>query len=433
MLKEMHLESVGPAPKFDIEFGPRLNLFTGDNGLGKTFLLDIAWWALTRTWVNHEPMLPDRNWAGRPQMAYRLVGDRRTLESRFYYESQRWSEIAGRFPTDAGLVIYMRVDDGFSVWDPARAHLITVGTQGPEPPKPVPQHYDFTLNTLWNGLVENGRTRCKGLIADWVNWQYQPDQEKTDPFPVLKRVIKQLSPHPDEWMEPGKPTRVAVDDVRDIPTIDLPYGNIPVTNISAGMKRILSLAYLLIWTWYEHTQASKLLQREPTGKLVLLIDEVESHLHPQWQRSLLPTIMELGQTLQPKLKTQIIATTHAPLVLASVEPYFKKSQDRQFLFELEGQDVALNQVLWAKQGDMVGWLTSDTFGLKQARSREAEQAIEAAEALMRGDDMSAYSQHLRTQKQIDKTLRSLLPGHDPFWPSWLVEMDLLPIPQEDGA
>ena len=431
MLKELHLDNVGPAPKFNVEFGPRLNLFTGDNGLGKTFLLDIVWWALTRTWVNHKPMLPDRKWPGRPQIAYRLAGDRRTFESRFYYESQRWSEITGKFPADAGLVIYMRVDDGFSVWDPFRSWLTTRGTQGPEQPKVQPYH--FTLETLWNGLVEDNRTRCKGLIADWVNWQYQPDQEKTDPFPVLKRVIEQLSPHPDEWLEPGKPTRVSIDDVRDIPTINLPYGNIPVTDISAGMKRILSLAYLLIWTWYEHTQASKLLQQEPTDKLILLVDEVESHLHPQWQRSLLPAVLELGQTLQPELKTQIMATTHAPLVLASVEPYFKDTQDRLFLFELRHREVNLSQIPWAKQGDTVGWLTSEIFGLKQARAKEAEQAIEAAEALMRGEDMSAYPQHLRTKEQIDGALRELLPGHDPFWPRWVVEMEMLPAPQKDGA
>jgi hypothetical protein len=270
-------------------------------------------------------------------------------------------------------------------------------------------------------------------VDDWVRWQYQPDQNETDPFPLLKRVIEQLSPHPDEWMKPGKPTRVSIDDIRDIPTINLPYGDVPVTQISAGMKRILSLAYLLIWTWYEHKRASELLARQPTDKLVLLIDEVESHLHPQWQRSLLPTILELGKIMQPKLKTQIIATTHSPLVLASIEPYFNESQDRQFLFNLEEQRVILSQMPWAKQGDTVGWLTSETFGLKQARSREAEQAIEAAEALIRGDDMSAYPSHLRSEAQIDQALRDLLPGHDPFWPRWIVEMDLLPKPQEDKA
>jgi recombinational DNA repair ATPase RecF len=47
MLKELHLKGVGPAPKFDIEFGDRLNILTGDNGLGKSFIVDVAWFALT--------------------------------------------------------------------------------------------------------------------------------------------------------------------------------------------------------------------------------------------------------------------------------------------------------------------------------------------------------------------------------------------------
>ena len=28
-----------------LELAPRINLITGDNGLGKSFLLDVAWWA----------------------------------------------------------------------------------------------------------------------------------------------------------------------------------------------------------------------------------------------------------------------------------------------------------------------------------------------------------------------------------------------------
>ena len=50
MLKSLHLKGVGPAKEFGpVEFSPRLNFITGDNGLGKSFLLDIAWWVLTRT------------------------------------------------------------------------------------------------------------------------------------------------------------------------------------------------------------------------------------------------------------------------------------------------------------------------------------------------------------------------------------------------
>lgn len=50
MLKHLKIMNVGPAPTMEMEFGKRLNLLTGDNGLGKSFLLDIAWWSLTRKW-----------------------------------------------------------------------------------------------------------------------------------------------------------------------------------------------------------------------------------------------------------------------------------------------------------------------------------------------------------------------------------------------
>lgn len=49
MLKELKIINIGPADA-ELEFGNRLNLITGDNGLGKSFLLDIAWWAMTRKW-----------------------------------------------------------------------------------------------------------------------------------------------------------------------------------------------------------------------------------------------------------------------------------------------------------------------------------------------------------------------------------------------
>ena len=50
MIKHLKMTNVGPAPKMELEFGKRLNVITGDNGLGKSFLLDIAWWAMTRKW-----------------------------------------------------------------------------------------------------------------------------------------------------------------------------------------------------------------------------------------------------------------------------------------------------------------------------------------------------------------------------------------------
>ncbi len=418
MLAELHLKNVGPSAQFDVEFGSRLNLFTGDNGLGKTFLLDVAWWALTGTWAGeivHPTMLKDKTLI--PEILRRLSFNKtgHFEPSYYYFQNQSWMEYPIRAP---GVVVYARVDGGFSVWDPNRNFWI-FDTEGK--PKEKARPYLFKPGSIWNILEGDGRTLCNGLIRDWVSWQYQPEQGENSPFQILKRVLARLSPPSMETLKPGKPTRVSVNDVLDIPTIDFPYGSIPVTLTSAGVKRILSLAYLLVWTWYEHLQAVRLLGSEPSKNLVLIIDEVEAHLHPLWQRSLLPAVFEVATALDKQIQTQVIATTHSPLVLASIEPYFDETRDRLFLFELKDRDVTLSQVPWAKQGDTVGWLTSEIFGLKQARSPEAEQAIEAAETFMRGEDMSAYPDDLHAKEQIHNRLLQLLPGHDPFWPRWIVK------------
>jgi predicted ATPase len=51
MLSFLGLNNVGPAPELKMQLGSRLNVITGDNGLGKSFLLEVAWWALTQTWL----------------------------------------------------------------------------------------------------------------------------------------------------------------------------------------------------------------------------------------------------------------------------------------------------------------------------------------------------------------------------------------------
>lgn len=71
---------------------------------------------------------------------------------------------------------------------------------------------------------------------------------------------------------------------------------------------------------------------------------------------------------------------------------------------------------------MTNWLVSETFGLEQARSKEAEEAIEAAEAFMRGEDN--LPRGLSTRAAIHARLQKLLPAGDVFWPRWIVKTQL---------
>ena len=419
MPKSLTLNGVGPAATFGpVEFEARLNFITGDNGLGKSFLLDIAWWVLTRTWARGVPAVPPPT-TKKSSIAYAYSkstpGDFNET-SVFKRAEQLWPTKKGR-PPIPGIVIYAGVDGSFSAWDPARNYW-----QDDEAGE-RPRAFNFSPEQVWNGLEGPGRIRyCNGLIHDWVLWQKGQDPAFSD----LIKVLDTLSPSGAEKLEPGQPVRLGLD-VKDYPSLRTPYGqDVALVHASAGMRRIAALAYLLVWTWREHIIACEQTGRKQAKEIIFLIDEIECHLHPQWQRRVVPALLKVMQALTgKKVSVQLIVATHSPLVLASVEPEFDESKDAVFNIQLCDGQARVMKEPWAKQGDVVNWLVSDSFGLRQARSVEAESAIEAAEAWMRGDK-AVLPKHLKSQVAIHKELARVLAGHDEFWPRWLIETKKVP-------
>ena len=185
----------------------------------------------------------------------------------------------------------------------------------------------------------------------------------------------------------------------------------------AGIKRIAALAYLLTWTWQEHPRAVELKNKLSTTKQVIfLIDEIEAHLHPKWQRTILPAMLGVVQALglTDALQVQIIATTHSPLVLASLEPHFDAGRDCVFMLDLVDDHAVCSKYEWRPRGDASAWLTSEIFDLGEARSVEAEQAITDAERALNQPGISP--EQLR---HAHRRLREVLKDTDQFWPRWL--------------
>ncbi len=412
-LSLLQIRGVGPAKLLDIKFADRVNLFTGDNGLGKTFLLECAWWALTGTWSS-SPAYP-RNDATKnePQIRFEILGTSgrpETGRANYDWKTQIWIPEAGR-QTISGLSIYARVDGAFAVWDPAKIkHSVPLF---------------FSRDDVWHGLPDSvgGRTSylSNGLINDWVNWQNNPEKS---PFETLKKVLYRLSPPGLDrsdlgLLEPGQPTRIPGDS-RWIPTIKHPYGEIPLVYASAGVKRIVALAYLIVWTWEEHKAQSELIREKPQRRMVILADEIESHLHPQWQRQILPALLNVQEDLESDLQVQFLITTHAPLVMASMEPRFDLNRDKIFHLNLfrEGLfdgEVRLEEPEFVRHGSVDAWLTSeDIFEMKYPTNLPVEQIIEDAKNLQMQENI--------TENQIQtmsEQLMKLLGAHDPFWRRWL--------------
>lgn len=409
MLESLRLEDVGPAPSMELSLAPRVNLVTGDNGLGKSFLLDVAWWSLTRTWAR--ALVRPHSPPSTPRISYQYrtqSGRPHRHTSEFDRGLETWTVKPGR-PPIPGLVIYAQVDGGFSVWDPARNYW-----KGQDPDRP--SAYLFSPEEVWDGLPLDEPVKfCNGLITDWTNWQLENGQS----FDQLTRVLAKLAPSPDEPLAPGQPAKLSLRDARKHPTLQVSYGlEVPLVHASAGIRRVVSLAYLLVWTWQEHLASAKLRGDEPAREVIFLIDEIESHLHPQWQRRIVPALLDVMDALtgQQEVPVQLVTTTHSPLVLASMEPRFEPDRDAWFDLDLEGEppEVHLRKRTYTPRGSAGYWLTSEAFDLPTDRgSLEAERAILRARDLLRMRDPG-----LDEVMRAHQDLRAVLPDVDRFWVRW---------------
>jgi predicted ATP-binding protein involved in virulence len=90
------------------------------------------------------------------------------------------------------------------------------------------------------------------------------------------------------------------------------HGRLPVSAMSSGVQAVVSLVVDLAFRCLRlnSVHAEDALS---VSYGIVLIDEIEQHLHPGWQQRILPSLRRIF----PKI--QFIVTTHSPEVLSTVE------------------------------------------------------------------------------------------------------------------
>lgn len=84
-----------------------------------------------------------------------------------------------------------------------------------------------------------------------------------------------------------------------------PYGEVPLADLSFGYQTMTAWLADIGWRIFQHYPGSANPLREPA---VVLVDEIDLHLHPKWQRQLR---QKLGKHFPA---VQFIATAHSPLM-----------------------------------------------------------------------------------------------------------------------
>jgi energy-coupling factor transporter ATP-binding protein EcfA2 len=102
----------------------------------------------------------------------------------------------------------------------------------------------------------------------------------------------------------------AEKDAYPVVEAETPYGWVSVRNLSLGYQALIAWMVDLASHFLERFEGSKSPLAEPA---VVLVDEIDLHLHPKWQRTLMTYLGELFPS------TQFIATAHSPLVAQGAE------------------------------------------------------------------------------------------------------------------
>lgn len=116
------------------------------------------------------------------------------------------------------------------------------------------------------------------------------------------------------------------------------------------------------------------------GKGIILIDEIDMHLHPQWQRSIIQRL----QTTFPNC--QFILTTHSPLVISDTQNIL--------VYDLDGQEVNALPSLYGQDANTVLLQYMDT---SYRNPEVTEQIIQAMDAIQ-NNDLELANQLIQTLK-----------------------------------
>lgn len=178
------------------------------------------------------------------------------------------------------------------------------------------------------------------------------------------------------------------EDLNSFVEFQTDYGNIRLNELGYGYQTMIAWVVDFAKRLFERYPNSDNPLAEPA---IVLVDEIDLHLHPEWQRKIL-------QFLTAQFpKTQFIVTSHSPLIVQSA------NNINLVLLEKNGDHVTIKQPeLTTYQGWTIDEILTELMGLGEKTQSESYLALikQFDEALDKDD----YSKAKTAYEKLDKIL-----------------------------
>jgi len=177
----------------------------------------------------------------------------------------------------------------------------------------------------------------------------------------VKKVLIDLLPDVGDFRIGESKPVTRSRSLRPAIEVKTPYGWVSISDLSLGYRTMIA------WTVDLASRLFALYPESPNPlaePAVVLVDEVDLHLHPKWQRELRSHLTERFPA------TQFVVTAHSPLVVQASE------NENIVVLRRKGDHVVIDNDVETVHGWRVDQvLTSDLFGLKTARPPQYDELI----------------------------------------------------------
>ena len=311
-LLKLDLKDIGPFNEGHLDFTNEdgqhnpVTIITGENGTGKSIILDAIRTLLMGN-IKSRDIFRDANSS---TIGCNLIVGDYDIDQIIQKNSER-----NHFPKNESLILdgnyigykFSKANEGRDKWianywtsktkndDFSISNLIAL----------QPEKY---LHNALDGIQSNVEVTKLICYFDYLKTSDNPKEKQEGEFlfNILKDIIK-LSLNGGEFLYVERKTLT--------PIVSQLGNEVAINQLSSGnlylIQRLISLLGQMYSVYILNPEIELVDLCKTPG--LLLIDEAENHLHPKWQKTFLNSILEIFPNLQ------IIATTHSPFIVSSVE------------------------------------------------------------------------------------------------------------------
>lgn len=391
-IESLKFTNLGPFDEATFEFDPSVNVLVGPNNSGKTTALLAIAEALISPFDFPKKLLKKRS---RIAIGCRFADGKTTIHQGplpiTAGESKEWNR------AEIKLLLTTQEALGFCAYVPAIRFNTNYRSKGPSlsfeeamklPMRQMPlpgievsvQRIDYE-NPV--SMLRDDR-----IVHDIINLDYRAYREHNA---FIRKVIERIASVASQITEGFPITFAGVEEEENgyFLAFETPDGRVPLNVLSQGTQSLIQWLGRLVVGYARHYEFAGDYDQRPG---VLIIDEIDAHLHPSWQRRILPALSKAF----PKL--QIFCSTHSPLMLAGLNA----GQIHLLRRESKGR-ISISK----NEADVHGWsadeILSHFLGLSSTTDLGTESDLQRLRSL-RGKvkltpEESAELEQLRTKVQ----------------------------------